>query len=286
MRTGTIACATSEVCPTAHRRKQRVAPWLHPTSQQKALRPGTGGATLKRPLAAIILTVASGVAVSPLASAVNAPSQEESPPYFLETETHRFTTLPGGKQNDVFDSITRVYQDDSGKRRVEWFWNASQASGTTPSLYRIFIDIPNDRRYSLDPVAGTVRESGYGSDVMSAEDAKDLHVEDSDDPPRGVEPVSTGEELGEDVIFGISVTGFRTVDFYPASEDGTRPAYKEIEEHWYSDELRQPMRIEVSDPKRGRFVTTTTQFARGAQDPALFEVPAGYKVARTAPAPE
>jgi hypothetical protein len=246
----------------------------------------TGGATLKRPLAAIVLTVALSIVISPLACAVNAPPQEETPPYFLETESHRSTMLPGGKQNDVFDSISRVYQDDSGRRRVERFWDASQASGITPSLCRIFIDIPNDRRYSLDPVAGTVRESGYGSDVMSAEDAKDLQLEDSDETPRGVEPVSTGEDLGEDVIFGISVTGFRTVDFYPASEDGTRPASEETVEHWYSDELRQPMRIEVTDPKRGRFVTTTTKFARGAQDPALFEVPAGYKVARTEPAAE
>jgi hypothetical protein len=55
---------------------------------------------------------------------------------------------------------------------------------------------------------------------------------------------------------------------------------------WYSWELGQPMRIEVTDPKRGRFVTTTTQFARGAQDPALFEVPAGYRVVRAEPAAE
>jgi hypothetical protein len=246
----------------------------------------TGAATLKRSFAAIVLTVASSIVISPLACAVNAPPQEATPPYFLETESHRFTTLPGGKQNDVSDSVSRVYQDDSGKRRVEWYWNASQASGITPSLYRIFIDIPNDRRYSLNPVAGTVRESAYESDVMSAEDAKDLQLEDSDDPPRGVEPVSTGDELGEGVIFGISVTGFRTVDFYPASADGTRPNYEVILGVWYSWELGQPMRIEVTDPKRGRFVTTTTQFARGAQDPALFEVPAGYRVVRAEPAAE
>jgi hypothetical protein len=238
---------------------------------------------LNRAIAAAVLTVASSIAISPFAFALNAPAQEQTPPYFLEFETHRFIASPSGKEADVFDSIVRMYQDDAGQRRVEWYWNASHATGVTPALYLISITMPDGPRYSMDPAARTVRTFASRSDVVDADDPwfnDSDEWENADDPPRGVESVVTGEDLGEDVIFGVPVDGQRIVETYPASADGARPIHEVITDHWYSDELHQVMRIEVTDTKKGRTVTTTTRFARGAQDPALFELPADYTFVR------
>jgi len=83
------------------------------------------------------------------------------------------------------------------------------------------------------------------------------------------------ENLGVNDMEGVAVHGVREVQTIPAEN-------KEIvitDEYWYSEELRINMMIKHSDPRKGTVTMTVVQVVRTEPDPALFEIPQGYKPA-------
>jgi hypothetical protein len=54
-----------------------------------------------------------------------------------------------------------------------------------------------------------------------------------------------------------------------------------VDEYWYSEDLRLNMLAIHRDPRTGETTTTVTQVSRREPDPAIFEIPAGYKITRT-----
>jgi hypothetical protein len=85
------------------------------------------------------------------------------------------------------------------------------------------------------------------------------------------------EDLGIHQMEGLPVHEVRESQTIPAEN-------KEIvitDEYWYSEDLRMNLMIKHSDPRTGTITLTVTEVTRAEPDPALFEIPEGYKPAGT-----
>ncbi|HXZ33410.1 MAG TPA: hypothetical protein VEH30_14110 [Terriglobales bacterium] len=102
--------------------------------------------------------------------------------------------------------------------------------------------------------------------------------------PTGSNPPSDftkEEDLGIHEIEGVAAHGLRETQTLPAGNDSPGKELVITDEYWYSEELRINLMIKHSDPRTGTETLTVSQIARGEPDPAFFQIPEGYKRART-----
>lgn len=86
------------------------------------------------------------------------------------------------------------------------------------------------------------------------------------------------EDLGTQVIEGVSATGTRTVMTIAAGEIGNERPIDVVSERWYSTELQAVVMTKNSDPRSGETVYRLTNISRTEPPRDLFEVPADYTV--------
>jgi hypothetical protein len=99
-------------------------------------------------------------------------------------------------------------------------------------------------------------------------------------PLAGATPASPyvkEEDLGTRKMEGVDVRGIRDTQTIPAEANNGKEVTV-VDEYWYSDELRLNMLAIHKDPRTGGQTTTVTQVDRREPDPAIFEIPSGYKV--------
>jgi hypothetical protein len=84
------------------------------------------------------------------------------------------------------------------------------------------------------------------------------------------------EDLGVNDMQGLPVRGVREVQTIPG-ENGEKKEFIITDEYWYSEDLRINMMIKHNDPRKGTVTLTVTQVTRTEPDPALFEIPEGYR---------
>jgi hypothetical protein len=89
---------------------------------------------------------------------------------------------------------------------------------------------------------------------------------------------SRTEDLGDQSYEGISAHGTRTVTTIPAGAIGNERPIEITYEKWYSNELQMVVYSKQSDPRTGEQTYRLTNINRNEPDPALFQVPNGYKV--------
>jgi hypothetical protein len=94
--------------------------------------------------------------------------------------------------------------------------------------------------------------------------------------PQSHHPVT--ENLGTDVIQGLTVRGTRTTFTTAIGEVGNDQPLVETRENWFSDEYRLEVRSVSDDPRRGKTTRELTGFTPGEPDPSLFQPPPGYEV--------
>lgn len=89
------------------------------------------------------------------------------------------------------------------------------------------------------------------------------------------------EDLGTREMDGLMVHGVRETQTIPADAGGEGKAVVVTDEYWYSDDLRINMEIKHHDPRPGSMSVTlrVTQVSQEEPDPALFQIPEGYKYA-------
>lgn len=85
------------------------------------------------------------------------------------------------------------------------------------------------------------------------------------------------EDLGIRDMEGLPAHGVRETQTIPAENSDTGKEIVIMDEYWYSDDLRINLMIKHSDPRKGTVTMTVTQIARREPDPALFQIPEGYK---------
>lgn len=89
------------------------------------------------------------------------------------------------------------------------------------------------------------------------------------------------EDLGIQQIDGIPVHGVKEMQTISSDTSGKGKEITVTDEYWYSDDLRINLLIKHSDPRTGTVTMSVGQMQRTDPDPAIFEIPAGFKRAGT-----
>lgn len=86
------------------------------------------------------------------------------------------------------------------------------------------------------------------------------------------------EDLGRQLVSGIETVGVRDTTIYNPGVVGNDQRMTVEREQWYSPQLDINLLSVRSDPLRGKQTFTARDVILGDPDPALFELPAGFKV--------
>jgi hypothetical protein len=86
------------------------------------------------------------------------------------------------------------------------------------------------------------------------------------------------EALGKQEIEGVEADGTRTTTLIPQGLIGNDRPLQMVNERWESADLHVTVLSKRSDPRAGEFTERLTNVRRGEPDPALFQVPAGFKM--------
>jgi hypothetical protein len=89
---------------------------------------------------------------------------------------------------------------------------------------------------------------------------------------------SGNEELQPETIAGVYATGRRHTLTIPAGREGNDRDIHVVEDTWTSPDLKIMMRSTTDDPRTGKTTTEVTELEQNEPDPALFQIPADYKV--------
>ena len=92
------------------------------------------------------------------------------------------------------------------------------------------------------------------------------------------EPAPTTENLGDQDIDGIHATGTRVTTTIPAGKMGNEQPMLVTSERWYSTDLKATVMTKHDDPWAGELKTQFKGVNTSEPDPALFRVPADYRV--------
>jgi hypothetical protein len=194
-------------------------------------------------------------------------------PYSGTISEQRQQTLPDGNQI-TRQTETKVYRDSQGRVRRET--TRTNGSGETQTFVTIF-----------DPVAGF--EARLNTRKLTAEKhpvpTGNNGAEGSRRPPAdGNGPDVKTEDLGTNTIQGMEATGKRVTMTIAAGDMGNADAVQIVRETWTSTALKVPIQMTSTNPRFGKSTMQLTGISQAEPDPALFQIPANYKViTRTGP---
>jgi hypothetical protein len=94
---------------------------------------------------------------------------------------------------------------------------------------------------------------------------------------------SATEDLGTQVIEGITAAGTRVTTTIPTGAIGNEQPIQIVSERWYAPDLQTVVLSKLNDPRIGETTHKLTNINRGEPDPSLFQVPAGYTVQDSKP---
>ena len=224
-------------------------------------------------------------------------------PFCATVVTEHTQSLADGNRIHTSDS-SMLCRDSEGRIRREAGLNLLEAGQQTsaPKLITI-VDPIAGVRYMLDtenkiaqkmpllPEAGVTtaavpgpahapgkqvmiyqRTGGPGSDVMF----NDVTVKKIG--PDSGEPAPNTENLGDQTIDGIHVTGTRMTHTIPAGKMGNEKPITVTSERWYSPELKATITTKHNDPWAGELKTELKNVSSSEPDASLFAIPADYKV--------
>jgi hypothetical protein len=89
---------------------------------------------------------------------------------------------------------------------------------------------------------------------------------------------TTKEDLGAQVIEGVTANGTRSTTVIPAGAVGNEQPITILSEQWFSPDLEMLVMTKHSDPRVGDTTYRLTNIARAEPDRSLFQVPADYTV--------
>jgi hypothetical protein len=95
---------------------------------------------------------------------------------------------------------------------------------------------------------------------------------------------SQKEDLGHQTIEGLDAEGIRTTRSSPAIRNGEAMIAQSVSEAWCSDELGALLlQSRQTGTLQQKVETKLTKIARGEPDPALFQIPADYRIVERVP---
>jgi hypothetical protein len=91
-------------------------------------------------------------------------------------------------------------------------------------------------------------------------------------------PATKEEDLGQQVLEGVTARGTRTTTVIPAGAIGNELPITVTSEEWFSPDLNVLVMTKHADPRSGETTYRLTGITRGEPDPSLFELPAGVTI--------
>ena len=208
-------------------------------------------------------------------------------PYTAQAVTQFNQTLADG--NHIQRTTTAsVARDSQGRTRTERSLAAiGRLAGSGVASTAVFINDPvAGLSYMLDAKSHTARQiPSMSNRHRPASDAgaqaKTESVRQSM-RQRAMANLKT-DDLGAQVIDGVTVQGKRITRTVPAAQAGSERDIEVVTETWTSPDLQVVVMSKTSDPRFGDSVYKLTNISRAKPDPALFSVPADYQVQQGRP---
>ncbi len=221
-------------------------------------------------------------------------------PYTAKAVTTSTQTLADGTK--ITHNITALLsRDSSGRTRGEqsidmvgpWSTDVNEhvIYIRDPLLQKMFTLRPADQRAVVTPLDSEQNFKDWQKAKLDAEkrfryaQENDLAAKKRAMAKEGMyvahtDPanVSQDDDLGEQVIEGVRVTGKRETQTIPVGKVGNDRPLKVVSEIWYSDELQAVILSKHSDPRVGETEYRLTEISRTEPPHSAFEVPAGYTV--------
>ncbi|HTB19473.1 MAG TPA: hypothetical protein VK708_15235 [Bryobacteraceae bacterium] len=190
-------------------------------------------------------------------------------PYSAQAVTQFTQTLANGDhiQRNTTASIAR---DSQGRMRTERsFGNIGALSATRGSGKNVMIFDPvASKSYVLEPESKVARSMPIPAARLA---------NSSPHMPHDLASAKT-EDLGTQVIQGVSAQGKRVTRAIPAGKEGNEKEIDIVTETWYSPDLQVVVMSKTSDPRFGESVYQLNAITRTEPDPALFTVPSDYAI--------
>lgn len=213
-------------------------------------------------------------------------------PYSAEAITESTQILSDGNRISTSRSSMQ-YRDGLGReRREETLMMGPGAQAPTPKIILISDPVAN-ANFTLNPQERTAQKmptvlsrSGGGVQFVETRNTvgQPVNIGGLAVSSRMIlngQPDATTlktEDLGSKLIEGVLVTGTRMIHTIPAGQVGNQQPIQVIGETWFSPELGITVMTRHSDPREGETVYRLTHIVRAEPDPALFQVPADYRI--------
>jgi hypothetical protein len=92
-------------------------------------------------------------------------------------------------------------------------------------------------------------------------------------------PEMQSEDLGTQMIEGVTARGHRTTQTWPVDSVGNDRPIVAVFENWFSEQLGGMTVLSKSnDPRHGETTTTLKNISLAEPDPSLFQPPPGYQI--------
>jgi hypothetical protein len=192
---------------------------------------------------------------------------------YSAVETSQFQeTLANGNQINR-QNEAKVYRDSQGRVRMDRSF--TPPGSTTAHTSVVIFDPVAGFVYILNPAKATAVKQPIPTPPPSSTESAG-QTRRGPHAPAGA--TVTTDNLGTQVINGLSATGTRTTITIPAGAIGNSQPIQRLHEVWVSTDLKVPVLIKNTDPLSGNMVTQLTNVVRSEPDPTLFQIPSNYTV--------
>lgn len=203
-------------------------------------------------------------------------------PYSAVGVTETKQTLTDGNAIDRKVQVN-VYRDSQGRTRRETTLAGPLATSGQPHTAVMIHDPVAGTSYVLHVESKTAEQhpappagANRGANLQNRFEAR-IQKEIADGTLKK-------EDLGTQVINGISAQGTRYTRTIPAGQIGNTSAISIVNEQWYSPDLQVIVKSTRTDPRVGQVTYTLTNVQRTEPAASLFTVPSDYTVKQaTAP---
>lgn len=217
-------------------------------------------------------------------------------PYSADEKTESVQTLADGTKI-TNTTTTRVYRDSQGRTRRDMSLPVLEGE-TQPHTMITISDPVAGTSYTLDSFSKVAHQMPAppplppNAAMATAAEAKmkaEAEYRTADggaiQTTRAIRAVRLGpvaaakhEDLGANVIEGVSVTGSRETSTIEAGAMGNDRPITITSERWYSPDLQIEVKSVHNDPRMGQTTHTVTNLSRAEPDASLFQVPSDYKL--------
>lgn len=201
---------------------------------------------------------------------------------FSATEQHHTLQVLGDGTRIENNTSDKYYRDDQGRTRIERtdgtviiedpVQGASAEINGNRKMVRSYTEAKQAAELKAMPVRGMVFSTGDGAQADKLKAEAMAKVAKANTSVKS--DAHTEEDLGFQIINGISAQGTRTTTTIPAGQIGNDRPINVVSERWFSPDLQILIRSSNKDPRFGETTYDLTVVSQTPPDPSLFQIPA------------